>query len=229
MRKIKFGIDEYYHIYNRGVDKRIIFLDERDYERFLCLLYLSNSTKNFEISKDPNSDWSFKKLLDIDRGEQLISIGAWCLMPNHFHILIKEKMEGGISKFMLKLSVGYSNYFNKKYFRRGSLFEGTFKARHADSDRYLKYLYSYIHLNPIGIMDKGWKKKQIGNTSEAKKFVREFNYSSYKDYLEEDRLENKIINKEVFPKYFENIKKFEQMMDFWMEGDEFSEIKPQRN
>lgn len=224
MRKIKFGIGEYYHLYNRGVDKRIIFLDERDYERFLCLLYLSNSTKSFDISKDPNSDWSFEKVLQIDRGETLVSIGAWCLMPNHFHILIKEKAEGGISKFMLKLSVGYSNYFNKKYFRRGSLFEGTFKARHIDSDRYLKYLYSYIHLNPIGIIDKGWKKKQIKDKVSAKKYVKEFQYSSYRDHLNEERLENKIINREVFPKYFKTIKGFEDMMSFWIDNSDESFI-----
>jgi putative transposase len=145
-------------------------------------------------------------------------------MPNHFHILVREKMESGISKFMLKLSVGYSNYFNKKNFRRGSLFEGTFKARYIDSDRYLKYSYSYIHLNPIGIIDKGWKKKHIENISVAKKQVKEFHYSSYRDYLEEERMENKIINKEAFPKYFETINEFEEMMDFWIDNSEESFI-----
>ncbi len=224
MREIKFGIGEYYHVYNRGVDKRVIFMDDRDYERFLCLLFLSNSDKNFSITKDSKDDWSFKKVLEMDRGEQLVSIGAWCLMPNHFHILIREKVEGGISKFMHKLTMGYSGYFNKKYLRRGSLFEGAFKVRHVDSDKYLKYMYAYIHLNSVGIIDKGWKNKHIGNVFEAKKFVKEFDYSSYKDYLGEERMENKIIDKESFPNYFGTIQKFGQMMDFWIDNSEESFI-----
>lgn len=224
MREIKFGIDEYYHIYNRGVDKRIIFIDDRDYERFLCLMFMSNSRKNFSITKDSKDNWSFEKVLEMDRGEPLVSIGAWCLMPNHFHILLKERVEGGISKFMHKLTMGYSGYFNKKYLRKGSLFEGSFKVRYVDSDKYLKYLYSYIHLNPIGILDKGWKKKHIENISEAKKFVKDFKYSSYIDYLGKERSESKILNSAAFPKYFENISDFEKIMDFWMENSEESFI-----
>jgi putative transposase len=221
-RKIKFSIDEYYHIYNRGVDKRIIFLDNRDRERFLILIFLSNSKKPFEISKKGSDDWSLDKSLNEIRGEQLVSIGAWCFMPNHFHILLREKTEGGISKFMLKLLTGYSSYFNKKYHRTGALFEGKFKADHTDSDVYLKYIYSYIHLNPIGIIDKGWKKKKIEDKSKAKKFIKKYEYSSYKDYLGEDRLQNKILNREFFPDYFESISKFEEMTNFWIENSEES-------
>jgi putative transposase len=219
-RRITISPDEYYHVYNRGVDKRLIFIDGRDYERFLCLLYLSNSAKNFEISKDPNIEWSFEKVLETDRGEEIVSIGAWCLMPNHFHILIKEKVDGGISKFMAKFSTGYTMFFNKKNHRSGSLFQGRFKVRHINSDRYLKYIYSYIHLNPISILDNGWKKKKIQNILEAKKIVREFNYSSYKDYIGTGRLESVIINKDEFPKYFESIQDFKKMMDFWIKGNE---------
>lgn len=214
-RKITFTENEYYHLYNRGVDKRIIFLDNRDYERFLSLIYLSNSTKRFELNKN-EKDWSLERSLEKDTGDHLVSIGAWCLMPNHFHFLIKEETLGGVSKFMLKLLTGYSMYFNKKYFRTGALFEGAFKASHANSDRYLKYLYSYIHLNPIGIIDNGWKQRCISDVARAKNFLKEFDYSSYKDYVEKNRLESKIINRENFPAYFENIKQFEDMHEYWL-------------
>ncbi len=221
-RKIKISENEYYHIYNRGVDKRIIFSDVRDYERFVCLLFISNSQNNFELSKHSHDEWSLEKIIKMDRGQRLVSIGVWCLMPNHFHILIKENVEGGISLFMQKLSTAYTMYFNKKYKRSGALFAGTFKAKHIDSDIYLKYSYSYIHLNSIAIIDKGWKNKKIENIFKAKKFVKEFKYSSYMDYLGEERLENQILNREEFPKYFENVKKFDKMMDFWMENSEES-------
>ena len=84
---------------------------------------------------------------EIDRGETLVDIGIYCLVPNHFHLLIKEKTENGISEFVKKVATGYSMYFNKKYERTGSLFEGPFKAKRIDTDEYLKYIFSYIHLN----------------------------------------------------------------------------------
>ncbi len=225
MRKINFAEGEYYHIYNRGVDKRSIFSDERDYERFIICLFLSNSNKYFGISKNKRSeDWSFGNSILKERGESIVAIGVYSLMPNHFHLLVKEIAPGGISKFMQKLQAGYTLYFNKKHHRTGALFESTFKAEHVDSDRYLKYLYSYIHLNSVGIIDKGWRKKQIENISEARKFVKGFRYSSYRDYMGEERLENIIINKDAFPNYFETIQEFEQMMDFWIDNSEESFI-----
>jgi len=158
-RDFSFSVDEYYHIYNRGTDKRIIFLDDDDKERFIKLLFIANGTEPFVFRDFPIG----LPYVEIDRGEVFVAIGAYCLMPNHFHILVREKTEGGIVKFMSRVLTSYSSYFNKKYERTGRLFEGTFKAKHVDSDRYLKYLFAYIHLNPIKIIDKEWKKNGIGN------------------------------------------------------------------
>lgn len=220
-RKIQFAQGEYYHIYNRGTDKRKIFLDERDHERFLTLLFLSNSKSRFEISKNPNEDWSFEKHSVVDRGEKIVSIGAFCLMPNHFHLLIKEEIEGGITRFMTKLQTGYAMYFNKKYHRKGVLFEGMFKAEHVDNDVYLKYLYAYIHLNPIGVIDNGWKEKKITDMGAAKNFLNSYEYSSLLDYLlggepSQERMFGVILNKEAFPEYFETSAKFQEMLHEWM-------------
>lgn len=190
LRKQTFAPSEFYHLYNRGTDKRIIFQDNEDYEHFLFLMYICNTLKSIELR---NVGENF------DRGETLIDIGVYCLMPNHFHILAHEKIEGGISKYMRKLLTAYSMYFNKKYKRTGKLYEGVFKSTHANTDNYLKYLYSYIHLNPAKLIDKNWKENKNKNTSNLLKYVFEYQYSSLKNYL---NLDFKITNPTPFPVYF---------------------------
>jgi len=126
-----------YHIYNRGVDKRIIFNEDRDYRTFLYLLkkYLSPSPKNKPFKK--------KETLSDE-----ISLLAYCLMPNHFHLLVKQKSKNGITKLVRKICTNYVMYFNSKNDRSGSLFEGIYKAIIVDNDEYLIHLSRYIHLNP---------------------------------------------------------------------------------
>src|SRR3989338_11478806 len=127
IRKVNLVSGEYYHIYNRGNSKQKIFHDSEDYFRFLSLMYACNSVNNFRIFTLTKGESPY----DFERGKQLISIGAYCLMPNHFHILITQMEDKGISKFMQKLSTAYSMYYNKKYQRTGGLFEGKFKSEHA--------------------------------------------------------------------------------------------------
>ena len=230
-RLFDFSDGEYYHLYNRGIEKRIIFLDNEDYDRFTKLLYICNGDKRFNFGDifDRKGEYS---LGDIERGERLLSIGAWCLMPNHFHLLVKETCKiprfnlqvkprdrnevSGISLFMQKILTAYSMYFNKKYKRKGSLFEGTFNAKHANDDRYLKYLYSYIHLNPIGIIDKGWKVKKIISKENANKYIKNYKYSSYFDYSGLNRPESEIINPLDFPEYFMSSIDFKKMVGEWI-------------
>jgi putative transposase len=153
---------------------------------------------------------------DFNREETLVNTGAYCLMPNHFHILVKEKAENGTSKFMQKVSTAYSMYFNKKYKRTGGLFEGKFKSQHMSTDRYLKYIFSYIHLNPIKLIDSKWKEKGLKNLKESLIHLKTYQYSSYLDYLKEDRLRLKIIDKKEFPKYFTSINLFEREIFEWL-------------
>lgn len=221
MRKIILAEGEYYHIYNRGVDRRVTFSEDRDFERFLTSVFLSNSKNYFGISKSAREEWSFDKAVLSERGEPIVSIGAYCLMPNHFHLLLKESVPGGISKFMQRLQAGYTLFFNRKYKRTGALFEGTFKAEHVDTDVYLKYLYTYIHLNPIGIIDKGWKTKRIEDKEKAKDFLKNYKYSSFLDYLGQERLFGKILRKNVFPEYFEKPKDFSSMLEEWLNFSTF--------
>lgn len=215
-RNINISIDEFYHIYNRGNDKREIFHNDVDHTRFQVLLYLCNNIKGIHLGDYRSSSISNKELFNLPREETLVDIGAYCLMPNHFHLLIKEKIEGGTSLFMQKLSTAYTMYYNKKYNKTGSLFGGRFKAKHIDSDQYLKYQYSYIHLNPVSIIDGGWKNKKIIDTKKAKSFINSYDYSSYMDYLGIDRKEGVILNKNPFPDYFSNSTEFSEMIDEWL-------------
>lgn len=196
-RKITFALGEYYHIYNRGVEKRKIFITNKDYKRFLSLLYLSNGTQPIVYNRVRGGT-----LYETDIGEKLVAIGAYVLMPNHFHLLIKETSEKGITEFMRKLTTAYSMYFNKINDRVGPLFQGTFKAEYVDNDEYLKYLFAYIHLNPIKLIESKWKEEGIKNLGRSQDYLDEYAFSSFQDFCGIERKEKTILSTEVFPGYF---------------------------
>lgn len=217
-RGVKLVSGEYYHIYNRGNSKQRIFLDPEDYMHFIGLLYACNQKGNLKIGNLKKG----QTLFDLNRDDCLVSIGAYCLMPNHFHILTTQVGDENISNFMQKLSTAYSMYFNKKYQRTGSLFEGKFKAQHLDTDRYLKYIFSYIHLNPVKLIQSDWKEVGIKNQGEAFAYLNTYRYSSYLDFLEEGRTQGKILNMDVFPKYFSSKKSFlREIIDWLSYKDDF--------
>ena len=178
-------LDEWYHCYNRGVDKRRVFEAPRDYERFLLLLYLCNASERLHVSDLYNR--SLEKVfgnqsLAKERGESIVEIGAYSLMPNHFHMALKEIKEGGISLFMQKVMTGYTMYFNTKNDRTGALFAGTFKAKHVDDDRYFKKLLSYIHMNAAELVEPEWR-RGVGRISGVKKFLMSYRYASLPDFM----------------------------------------------
>lgn len=210
-RKFNFSLGEFYHLYNRGSNKMPIFIDSVYKKRFTKLLFVCNGTKPVVFKTIQGLP-----LDKIDKGETLVDIGAYCLMPNHFHLLIREKTEKGISLFMEKLSTAYSMFFNKVNERTGRLFEGIFKATHADNDEYLKYLFAYIHLNPVKIIEPEWKEAGINNKEKVSIFLKEYEFSSYLDYLGIERSESLILNKKAFPEYFLSPKDFNDTMDDWL-------------
>ncbi|NQV88213.1 MAG: transposase [Parcubacteria group bacterium] len=213
-RPIEFSTGEFYHLYNRGTDKRKIFLQPSDYKRFLALLYLCNTRETIHLSDYQGS--TLTDIFNIIRKNTLVELSAYCLMPNYFHLLIQEKMEGGISLFMQKLSTGYTMYFNKKNDRTGSLFGGRFKAKHIDSDEYLKYILSYIHLNPIKIIEPTWKEDGIKNVRDAEKFLGSYNFSSYAEYTQRSRPESILIKTSNVPKYFDEKDSFKNTLKDWI-------------
>ena len=213
-RKVKLAPGEYYHLYNRGVEKRRIFLDDSDKNRFIRLLYLANGNKSlvYRLVQGLPLD-------EIDLGAKKIAIGAYVLMPNHFHILVKEIREGGITSFMEKLQTGYSMYFNKKNDRVGSLFQGTFKAEHIHRDEHLKYLFAYIHLNPIKLIEPSWKENGIKDRNRVNKYLDTYFHSSYPEYSGMSREQKYILSPDEFPKYFSQTHDFDDFLQDWLQGD----------
>ena len=223
IRKISLIPGEYYHIYNRGNSKQNIFLDQEDYKRFTQCLFVCNTEKSFNFRD--NIVRAGIEALDFDRGETPVSIGAWVLMPNHFHIYLTPSSDLGknkgvkrnaVSEFMRKLSTSYASYFNAKYKRTGGLFEGGFKAKHVTKDGVAKYLFSYIHLNPIKLIDPAWKEQGVKDVKKAAGFLGEYRWSSYLDYKGLVRKENSIITKTDFPPYFQNEKGFNMVIKDWL-------------
>ncbi|MBI3103740.1 transposase [Candidatus Daviesbacteria bacterium] len=138
---------EYYHIYNRGSEKRNIYTQQRDYARFLkVIFYYQFMGPRPSFSKFSKSEIILLKPLS---QEKIIEVICYCLMPNHFHFLIRQLKENGISKFMSQISNSFTKYFNTKYNRVGPLFQGAFKAVLIESDEQLIHVSRYIHLNPI--------------------------------------------------------------------------------
>jgi putative transposase len=210
-RSFNFAPGEFYHLYNRGTEKRDIFTSQSEKERFLSLLYLANQTDAVDIKLQGST------LLEQERtSEPIIEIASYCLMPNHFHLLVREKEDGGISKFMQKVTTGYTMYFNKKHDRSGSLFQGRFKATHVADDRYLRYLISYIHLNPVKLIEPKWKEVGLFDLVRAEKYIEQYLGSSYLDYLGKQRPENKIIERKVLPEYFSSGADFKTFVTEWL-------------
>ncbi|MFA6251374.1 MAG: transposase [Candidatus Paceibacterota bacterium] len=226
VRKVPLVDGEYYHIYNRGNSKQKIFLDKEDYQYFINCIYCFNTYKKFKFRED-----IIKKKInafDFERDERVVSIGAWVLMPNHFHIYITPshqsdwwleigKGKNRISEFMRKLLTAYTLYFNKKYKRTGGLFESKFKSTHIGNNIQAKYLFSYIHLNPLKLIQKNWKEDGIKDRKKAFDFLDKYLWSSYLDYAGTKRRENKILTSEDFPRYFSNSKDFNKEILEWLE------------
>ena len=182
----------YYHIYNRGVEKRLIFQDREDYTKFLYLLkvYLSppeKLQKEFPLLKN--------NLVQNNLNHE-IKLLCFCLMPNHYHLLVKQNAKNSIVKLMKQVSNAYTSYFNKRHERVGPLFQGRYKGVIVESDEYLLHLSRYIHLNPLG----------RGSSLD------EFEWSSYLYYL--GKREAQWLNTVIISEYFNNSKKGFTYKDF---------------
>ncbi len=224
MRKIKFANNEYYHIYNREVDKRKIFCCEKDYLRFLINLRLFNNNSKKEerdfilrnkqnLNKELSSGYpelsslSLNNLLNknliffLESTPKLVDIVCYCLNPNHYHFILKQLTNNSISKFMHKLDLGYTHYFNfnQKNNRSGSLFQGRFKAKHINKNEYLLWLSGYVN----------------GNT-EIHKIAKSENYKwcSYQDYL--NKRNGTLCNKEIILSQFKNTEEYQKYVDIVM-------------
>jgi putative transposase len=164
-RLIPFSSNYYYHIFNRGVEKRIIFSNDQDYKRFLQTLYYYQ----FSGPKPRFSTHQRFKIKDFSKNPKIIEIICYCLMPNHFHFLIRQTKDGGVQEFIRKVINSYTKYYNVKHNRVGHLFQGIFKATLVENNEQLLHLSRYIHLNPY--------------VSDLTDDLEHYYYSSYRSFI----------------------------------------------
>ena len=172
MNRDSFADGEWYHCYNRGVDKRETFMRIADYDRMQELFYLGNS--HTALHRSNRARTSHVEVFTIPRGDPLVRVAAYCLMPNHFHLLVRQERTNGISTYMRKVMTAYTMYFNIKYNRDGNLFYKPFRSRHIHDDRYGQHVYNYIRVNPWEVVRNESNNAQI-------KFLERYSYSSLID------------------------------------------------
>lgn len=218
MKRIQASIstDTYWHIYNRGFEKRLIFKNARDYERFILTIFACRAESTYpDLSRLHSKSISLEAKVAlinefVDGDPEWVDIICFCAMPNHFHLLLFEKAPGGISKFIQRVENGYTKYFNIKYDRTGYLLGSSFHRILVDRNEYLLHLSRYIHRNPIEILSSvrdlinyPWSsyqdfviKNRWGKGLSPAVVLDQFrNGDEYKNYVSED------LREEIDPKY----------------------------
>lgn len=184
-----FVNSEFYHIILRALDNNLIFKDNNDYYRGIFSIYEFNNLKPVEIWLRRKQRIKEKKLGELlskflPQRDFLVEISAFCFMPNHIHLLVKQIKDGGVSKFMMKVGAGYGGYFNRKYKRKGHVFQNRFLSVPIKNENQLKIIFSYIHTNPVAILEPNWKELGIKkNYRKVVGFLENYKWSSYSDYL----------------------------------------------
>lgn len=215
--------DAIYHVYNRGVDKRKIFLDNSDYLRGIHNLFEFNDEKSsinsayfFNTNRNQSMD-SRNPYIQKERKSRklLVKILAFCFMPNHFHFLLKPLRVGGIELFMRKFGAGYANYFNQKYERSGVLFQGRYKAIQITEESHFIHLPFYIHLNPLDLAFPEWRKRKLKNYQGAIQFLESYRWSSYLDYIGQKNFPS-VTQREFLLKFFDGPKNYKNQMEQWL-------------
>ena len=191
---------EFFHVLNRGVEKRKIFLDSRDYARFIHDLYTFNIQGRSDTNHRRNTKMTDIGCPSLD-GEQLVQIHFFCLMPNHYHLMLSPLVEGGVSLFMKKINMGYAKYFNERYERSGALFQGKYKSIHITSDAHFMYLPFYIHLNPLDLTTPKWREGAIPSLEHVEELLSKYKWSSHLDYSGKNNF-GSVTDRTFFLNYF---------------------------
>ncbi|MEK7160143.1 MAG: transposase [Patescibacteria group bacterium] len=216
-RKLVFQNGSLYHIFNRGIERRTVFQDIREFRRALELISFYNH-KNIPIRYSQFLQLSLEArdntLKKLSESERLVDVLAFCLMPNHFHFLFRQKTDNGISTFISNFTNSFTKYFNTKCQRLGPLFEGVFKAVFVESDEQLIHLSRYIHLNPVA--------SSIVNNNQ----LVNYKWSSYSAYLSLSKDNKIILDRETVLSFFKNSKQYEKfVLDQADYGKQLEKIK----
>jgi putative transposase len=184
IRKETFVNDEIYHITARRLGDELLFIDDEDYYRCIFSFIEFNNSRAVEM-RNRNSNRTGNGVRDSVEKEELVECLAFCLMPNHLHLLLRQVKDRGISKFMNKFGSGYARYFKEKHNikQKGYFFQGRFNSVRIEDDRQLWAVFAYIHLNPVSIVKPLWKEKGIKNYKKIMEFLENYKWSSYLNYL----------------------------------------------
>jgi putative transposase len=201
-----------YHVLNRGVEKRNLFMDNGDRARFVHDLWEFNDVHNAQnVTRHSASMTGLRNPSSMR--EPIVDLHGWCLMDNHYHLLVSEVAAGGLTKFIRRLNVGYANYFNERYKRRGTLFQGRTKKIPILSDSHFLHILHYIHLNPLDTLTgaKDWRNLEIHNVHTALEHLEKYRWSSYLDYCGMQNFPSILTThlfKDVFGNYEKVIKRY---------------------
>lgn len=219
LRKEKFVPGEYYHIYSRTILNTPEFKNNKNANRLEQAFLISNSTKSTEAYQflRNNQDVPFKKVLEIlDKGEKLVDILCYAIMPDHYHLLVREIKENGITNFVRSCNTSIAKYINIKNDRRGPLFESRFKSKHVNSNEYLLHLSLYIQLNPLDfLIGKEWRVHELLNWREAKNKLFNYQWSSLKYFLNNNSKNSILSGTEIIKNQFDNEKEYEIFLSEW--------------
>jgi putative transposase len=202
-RKTPFVTGEYYHIFNRGVEKRTIFQDKDDLSYFRHILDVFNDIKSAHNTRYHMQRSLYRSPTSI---KHLVQIVSFCLMPNHYHLILQQVRKNGVSRFLQKLGTGYTHFFNKKYNRSGVLFQGKTKSKHIGNDVYYKHLQEYLYLNPLDLYIPQWKERGIFNAQKAILFLEKYEWFYNQDASFTDRMGGEI-------KFLTSSKKENKLLD----------------
>ncbi len=216
-----------YHVLSRGVDKRKIFMDDQDCFRFIHDLFEFNdeapaSTSSYRFYVK-SSDVAHRKIERKPR-KLLVEILAFCLMPNHYHLLLIPKTESSISLFTKKLNGGYAKYFNQKHERTGSLFERKLKSVLVESQTHFIHLPYYIHLNPLDLVAPEWRGRKMKNFKKAMEFLDSYRWSSHLDYCGKDNFSS-VTQRDFLLEVFGGEKEYEKAVRNWLQDLEIEKIR----
>jgi putative transposase len=195
-RKEQFINGEVYHIVVRAIDENVIFKDIDDHYRVIFSIYEFNNAKPVVIKECRKARARIKKEfqkiakevtardpISGDSRDKLVEVLAFCVMPNHLHLLVKQLKDNGVTIFMKKFGIGYGGYFNRKYHRKGYVFQNRFVAVHIKNEDQLKVVFVYIHTNSISLIEPKWKEIGIKDPEKVIKYVENYKWSSYPDYI----------------------------------------------
>jgi len=213
-----------YHVFNRGVEKRKIYMSDQDYSRFIIGLEFFNRESSVNLwdfliknLKGKNINKLIAEKLKEERqkiSKPLVRILAFCLMPNHFHFILEEIRENGISEFMKKIG-GYCNYFNKRHKRVGPLFQSRFKSVLIKSDYQLQVIFNYVHTNSVELIECGWKEFKVKDYKKVIDFLNNYKWSSYRDYIGKST-HPFVTSRDFFTEIFNNHKGCEGSVREWV-------------